>query len=353
MRGSPSSVRRRLTGLLLGLVVMLAGCDAGPVFDLDPPGEAAMPPQQPAAPAPAGGDGAPPPPATAGGPFEGTDGFYVPPTQAAAWVEANAGDPRADVIRERIAEVPSSVWLTGGGVGSAVDDVVSAAAAEGTVPVLVAYNVPGRDCGQFSSGGADGGDAYRAWIDEFASAIGDRPAIVVLEPDALAGLDCLSDANRQDRMDLLRYAVEQLAAAAPNAWTYLDAGHAGWQPAGVIAERLAAAGVASARGFALNVSNYHTTADNAAYGDAVNAALGSAQPFVVDTSRNGNGSDGEWCNPPGRAIGVAPNVHEPGSGLEMELWVKLPGESDGSCGIGAGTAAGQFVPDIAFELAGG
>jgi len=174
---------------------------------------------------------------------------------------------------------------------------------------------------------------------------------VILEPDALAGMDCLSDANQQDRLDLLRYAVGQLAAA-PNAWTYLDAGHAQWQPAGVMAERLTAAGIESARGFALNVSNYYTTAENEEYADAVNAALGSAKPFVVDTSRNGNGSNGEWCNPAGRAIGVEPNVHEPGAGLEMELWIKLPGESDGDCGIGAGTSAGQFVPDIAFALAG-
>ena len=74
---------------------------------------------------------------------------------------------------------------------------------------------------------------------------------------------------------------------------------------------------------------------------------------MVDTSRNGNGSNGEWCNPEGRAIGVEPNVHTVGEGLEMELWVKLPGESDGDCGIGPGTSAGQFVPDIALELAGG
>jgi endoglucanase len=398
--------------LLLGLVMLLAGCDGGAVFDLDPPDDAAGQPvpeevvdggggeadveegaqdpddapgtdtggeappaaedsdeggQEPAAPGTDTGGEAPPaaedsdeggqepaaPGAAAGDILAGTDGFFVPPTQAAEWVAANAGDPRATVIGERIADVPSSVWFTGSdGVGGAVDAAVTAAAAANTVPVLVAYNVPGRDCGQYSAGGADGSDAYRAWVDEFAGAVGDRPAIVILEPDALAGMDCLSDDLQQDRVGLLRYAVEQFAAQAPNAWTYLDAGHAAWQPAGDMAGRLDAAAVAAARGFALNVSNYHTTADNEAYGADVNAALGSAKPFVVDTSRNGNGSNGEWCNPGGRAIGVEPNVHTIGEGLEMELWVKLPGESDGDCGIGPGTSAGQFVPDIAFALAG-
>lgn len=379
VRGPRPTERQRLTGLLLGLVLVLAGCadlgsidTGGPNEPDEPEPEASEPPVTPEDVGVDDDTGTSEPPDTedesedesgdesggsaegaAGDPLDGTDGFFVPPTQAEAWVEANASDPRADVIRTRIAEVPSSIWLTGGGnVGDVVDTAVAAAAAENTVPVLVAYNVPGRDCGQFSAGGANGTDAYRAWIDDFAAAIGDRPAIVIVEPDALAGMDCLSEANQQDRLDVLRYAVEQLASA-PNTWTYLDAGHAQWQPADVMAERLTAAGIESARGFALNVSNYYTTAENEEYGDAVNAALGSAKPFVVDTSRNGNGSNGEWCNPAGRAIGVEPNVHELGAGLEMELWIKLPGESDGDCGIGSGTSAGQFVPDIAFELAGG
>lgn len=385
MRGFRSSVRQRLTGLLLGLL-LLAGCDGGAAFDLEQPAENPVDPPVPAEVVDEGGDGsaADDPGAAESGAdgggdalpadgadqdpdeetsdaaaaaddiLDGTEGFFLAPTQAAAWVQANAGDPRAGVIGDRIADVPSSIWLTGGGgVGGAVDSAVAAAAAENTVPVLVAYNVPGRDCGQYSAGGAAGSDAYRAWVDEFAAAMGNRAAIVILEPDALAGMDCLTDDLQQDRLELLSYAVEQFAAQAPNAWTYLDAGHAEWQPADVMAQRLDAAGVATARGFALNVSNYHTTADSGTYGADVNAALDSAKPFVVDTSRNGNGSDGEWCNPAGRAIGAEPNVHAIGEGLEMELWIKLPGESDGNCGIGAGTSAGQFVPDIAFELAGG
>jgi len=40
-------------------------------------------------------------------------GFFLAPTQAADWVQANAGDPRAGVRGDRIADVPSSIWLTG------------------------------------------------------------------------------------------------------------------------------------------------------------------------------------------------------------------------------------------------
>jgi len=35
---------------------------------------------------------------------------------------------------------------------------------------------------------------------------------------------------------------------------------------------------------------------------------------------------------------------------DMGLWIKAPGESDGDCGVGAGTQAGKFSPVIARNL---
>ncbi len=49
-----------------------------------------------------------------------------------------------------------------------------AAARADRTALLVLYNIPHRDCGQFSQGGAADGDAYRAWIDGVARGIGDR-----------------------------------------------------------------------------------------------------------------------------------------------------------------------------------
>ena len=59
------------------------------------------------------------------------------------------------------------------------------AALEGRVPVLVAYDIPFRDCAQYSSGGAVDTASYEAWIDGFARGIGKRKAVVILEPDSL------------------------------------------------------------------------------------------------------------------------------------------------------------------------
>ncbi len=78
-----------------------------------------------------------------------------------------------------------------------------------------------------------------------------------------------------ERNAMLKYAIAQFNAKAPNTWVYLDAGNAGWIGATAMAQQLAAAGVGGAHGFALNVSNYFTTDQNSSYGNAVNSALRS------------------------------------------------------------------------------
>lgn len=42
----------------------------------------------------------------------------------------------------------------------------------------------------------------------------------------------------------------------------------------------------------------------------------------------------------------------PLNGLDLQVWVKPPGESDGDCGVGAGIEAGDFSPTIAMKLLG-
>jgi hypothetical protein len=258
-------------------------------------------------------------------------------------------DP-ASPANAKIAAQPQAFWFGGwsGDVRAAVGSVVAAAAGTGRVPVLVAYDIPQRDCGSFSAGGLSSADAYRTWIRAFAAGIGTRKAIVVLEPDAVAGLDCLSAADRATRLSLLADATRVLAANAGTV-VYLDGGHDGWQPVSTMAARLAQAGIADAQGFALNVSNFRAQAGLVAYGQQLAAAIGVAH-FVVDTSRNGLGPspDGQWCNPPGRALGAKPGTPADFR-LDWDLWVKRPGESDGPCN--GGPAAGVYWPTYADGLA--
>jgi len=296
---------------------------------------------------------------------------------------------------------------------------------------------------------------YEKWVNGFAAGLGGRTAVVILEPDALAELDsCLDSAQRQQRLQMLSYAVKTLQTKRDQ--VYLDAGHAKWVPASQMAARLRAADIAQAYGFALNVSYYDATGREIGYATELDRDLGMAKRFVIDTSRNGTGRAGgradpgggpasralpgagggplasrlftdpdtqaanwvrahpgdrwaqqirqrivnqptaewfgawsgditaavsayttaasrqhkvpvlvaydiphlncggstsgakQWCNPPGHKLGAAPQVLDDRG--DMGLWIKAPGESDGDCGIGAGTQAGEFSPVIATQL---
>ena len=288
-------------------------------------------------------------------PVTATNGFYVDSDNPAAqWAAANPSDGRAAAIAANIGAKPMADWF-GAGSGDIGEDTgayVGAAAAADKLPVLVAYDIKNLDiCASGAGHGASSDSAYDTWIAAFAGGIASRPALVVLEPDAVADESCMTSSEISDRNGLLNNAITQFNDQAPDTWVYLDAGNPGWLSASTMAGYLNSAGLAHAHGFSLNVSNFYTTAQNVTYGNEINADLsadyGYTKPFVIDTSRNANGSNGQWCNPDGAKLGSTDQV---GGGAEMLLWIKTPGESDGDCGTGSGTTAGQFVPQIAYNL---
>jgi endoglucanase len=279
--------------------------------------------------------------------------LYVNPAsttqQAAAKLD---GQARADALV--LGSFPSATWFTKGTpteVQAAVKKVVDAAAAKNAVPTIVAYNLPNRDCSQYSAGGATSKTEYQAWIDAVAAGIGDRKVVVILEPDGLgiipfhtdlSGKDewCKpSDADKataaKERYAMLSYAVDKLRAN-PRSAVYLDGTHSAWLGVGDIAQRLVKAGVQRASGFFINASNYepneklldygtwisqcilYATSGGAGaghfercasqyhpaspndyttwalsrkwYAENVGKAAGPLTHFVIDTSRNGRGS---------------------------------------------------------------
>jgi endoglucanase len=361
--------------------------------------------------------------------------FYVPPPHKEAIRQAlqllRQHRVRDALLIGALEATPKAVWVTKGtpdDARAAVRDTIRGAARQHAVPVLVAYNIPGRDCGGLSAGGALTTADYEAWIDGFAKGIGNSRAIVILEPDGLGLLpsNCgagypFTDAQRYEE---LNYAVDRLGQGASTS-VYLDGTHSAWLSVGDIALRLATAGVQRATGFFTNVSNYRLLdyertyatwiskciafANNAEEGGwrlghydwcasqyfsplgPVNPNdistwvytdqwydqnLGTAQPtahFVTDTSRNGQGpwtppagkypDPQDWCNPPGRGLGARPTTNTGNPLDDALLWVKVPGESDGTCtrGAPAGSvdpewgvvdpAAGQWFPQQALQLA--
>jgi endoglucanase len=385
--------------------------------------------------------------------------FYVPKPNHGAIEQiadlTSSGDKADARLIKQLIQTPQAVWFTKGTPKTVLQDVrntVERAADKGTVPILVAYNIPFRDCAQFSAGGATSVAEYEAWIDGFAAGIGNKQAVVVLEPDGLGIIPWYNPfadrdtwvtnpnyewcqpaeadpaAAAADRFAMLNYAVDKLKEN-PGTSVYLDGTHSGWLGAGDAADRLILAGVADADGFFLNVSNYRLNPHLEKYGTWVAKCIafasnpaswgnghsewcasqyfspnGPVDPndfstwiytdqwytdnvesqtwwysesvlkhFVIDTSRNGQGpwtpttsypDPQDWCNPPGRGLGVRPTADTGITLLDAYLWVKLPGESDGECtrGLGPGgttidpewgridPAAGQWFPEMALDL---
>ncbi|MGY1886315.1 MULTISPECIES: glycoside hydrolase family 6 protein [unclassified Blastococcus] len=363
----------------------------------------------------------------------GTEIFVNPESTTLEAAQGLVGQARADA--QLLGSFPSADWFTKGTpaeVSAAVAEVVGAAQSADAVPVLVAYNVPFRDCAQYSAGGARGVAEYKSWIDGFAAGIGAAEATVILEPDGLGIIphyttlegtqewcqpeEVDAETAAAERFEMLNYAVDALGALPATA-VYLDGTHSGWLGVGEITDRLIKAGVADADGFFLNASNYVATERLQKYGtwvsDCINLSLGSwwepawcasqyypADPadlstwglsdaaydqayadtgmtrnpaeqahFVIDTSRNGQGSwtppadfpsPLDWCNPPGRGLGLTPTTDTGNPLIDAYLWIKVPGESDGACYRGsavphpadqvADPAAGQWFPEQAREL---
>ena len=212
--------------------------------------------------------------------------LLAPPAQAETVLKPGVRlwmDPHSSTAQirgddaQRLAAIPGATWLTGGPPRADARRVTLTASRRGAVPVLVAYNLPGRDCGEYSAGGAKSAKAYRTWIDGLAKGIGNRRAVVIVEPDAIAG-GCTRSRD-------VKGAVERLRKLKRTA-VYIDAGHSHWHGAREIVKRLKASGIARADGFALNLSNYRTNAELIAYGTDVSNRV-AGRHFVIDTSRNG------------------------------------------------------------------
>ncbi|MBT2389601.1 glycoside hydrolase family 6 protein [Streptomyces sp. ISL-1] len=331
MYGSWSGRRARAGAVAAGAVLLLAGCSSDDGKD-----------EKPAVSRQPGGD----------------DPYWVNPEgnaarQAAAY-RKDGDDKNAELIK-KIADRPVGEWIGPDNPRAEAKGYTEAAAKADRDALLVLYNIPHRDCGQFSKGGAADGNAYRAWVDQVAAGIGDRRATVILEPDAVLHLvdSCTPQEFHEERFDLLKGAVERLKRQ-PNTKVYLDAGNAGWSQPDALFDPLRRAGIDKADGFAVNVSNFYPTAASKEFGQKLSAKVGGKH-FVIDTSRNGNGpyTGGDpkenWCNPPGRALGEAPTTQTGAPLVDAYLWVKRPGESDGECR--GGPRAGEWWPEYALGLA--
>lgn len=258
-----------------------------------------------------------------------------------------------------IADQPQGLWLGewSGNIQSAAATVIKAAGTQ--TAVFVAYNIPGRDNGNYSAGGLSGPAAYATWIDQLAVGLGSGNAVVVLEPDALGLSPALGQTARTERITMIRNAVARLKQQT-GVKVYVDAST--WISPQDMANMLAQVKPLTGPGldgFSLNVSGYNPlgvpggplTTDGRtnchAWAGQVSSLSGGLH-YVVDTSRNGKGTANDWCNPPGQGLGKKPTAATGVAVCDYLLWIKAPGESDGQCN--GGPSAGTFWIEKAQEL---
>ena len=285
-------------------------------------------------------------------PLKGQQLYVYPESSASVAVQsADASDAAAIA---RIADTPAAIWVlpevhSTEDVAGFVDSIALAAEAKNTIPVFVVYGIPDRDCQNESAGGLSDAD-YPAWVSAIGTGLLNHASVVILEPDSLSlATEC---GNLDTRVEQIRDAASRLVDTnlfleAPGPAIYLDGGHSAWLDSATMADILRRAGVDQVQGFASNTSNFNDTASEIAFANEVSGLTGGAH-YVIDTSRNGNGTSGEWCNPAGRALGDTPGATDDGSAHDGNLWIKNPGESDGNCN--GGPAAGEWWQAGALAL---
>ena len=198
---------------------------------------------------------------------------------------------------------------------------------------------------------------FRARIDAMAQATGKRPAVYLVELDAIGSSSCIAHHHALPAWEgLLRYEAETLEAL-PHTAVYIEGGYSDANSPGYAARILNASGIGQIQGFFTNDTHINWTINEIRYGEAISKRTHGAH-FIIDTADNGNGplrnrhlrKQGieDLCNPPGRALGPQPTTSTGYPHVDAFLWTHVPGNSSG---CGGGPPSGDFWPARAIGLA--
>jgi endoglucanase len=295
-----------------------------------------------------------PPPITPPQPIPSPAGtvLYVNPHSVVKeFLNTHPTDPNFALL-EKIAQQPTGIWLTGGTEAEVYTQVQSVLKdANGKLVTFVIYNIPHRDNGGQSAGGAATQAEYNAWLGSIDAAIKDsgNPLVnIVFEPDAL-GFAVDGATIDYPTLSVLQIGISILAQN-PNRTIYLDVAMWVSDPSNMataIKFMQTQDGLKGIRGFALNVSGYTSTDICKTYGEKLAADTGLR--YIIDTSRNAKGGiPGQWENVPHQGLGEKPLTEVNVGSMDYNLYVKCPGESDGA--DGGSPAAGQFFYSEAVDL---
>ncbi len=279
---------------------------------------------------------------------------------------AIAGNPQASLLA-MIADQPEanrfSMYSEGGGPGAIYGQVHkilcdNMAADPDSIPIFTTFFLYQAGYCETKSEVLAHRHTFERQINEMARGIDRRPAVMLLELDAVGASKCmkLNGALPYWEADM-RYEINKLAAL-PHTVVYMEAGYADGNSPRYTAKVLNAVGISKIRGFWTNDTHEDWTINEVHWGERVSQLTHGAH-FVVNTATNGHGPlipanrvrDGNevLCNPPGRGIGPQPQVNPGFAGVDAFLWTAPPGNSTGSCN--GGPPAGTFWTTKAEGLA--
>ncbi|KAE9186730.1 hypothetical protein PF005_g20734 [Phytophthora fragariae] len=266
----------------------------------------------------------------------------LPPVTYAA---AKIAYPDSAFALDQLESMGIATWYSdrdvNGNATQTATDLVASCPESSRLSVVVC-GLPNKDCDAGYSNGngtVKTGADYEEFITNLTTLVGNRKVLYVLEPDAvglIANKGCAVEYGYQSNLSM----AISLLSDNPNAEIYLDVGF--WtlersDTADIVAQivkELAQAG--RIKGIALNTSNYRSTTQIAELCANFQTAVGSTDIHcVVDTSRNfqefANASSTEWCNVRKAGIGAPPtNITDMGN-IDYLVYVKPPGDSDGTC----------------------
>jgi endoglucanase len=219
-------------------------------------------------------------------------------------------------------------------------------------------------------GGCNPGDNpnFDAEVNAFKDAVGNFPALIFVEEDAIDTICWRRPAAVSEREAQLKYEIDQLSQL-PHALLYVEGGTSDANSPAEAARVLNASDAYKIRGFFTNDTHFNWAYKEIKYGNQV-SALAHGLHFVVDTRGDGNGpllnshpvTQGieQLCNPPGRGLGPKPGASDGQSygmyspHLDGFVWVTTPGESAAPACPGRSThyaASGIFDEGIAIGYA--
>ncbi|KAJ3115136.1 hypothetical protein HK098_007046, partial [Nowakowskiella sp. JEL0407] len=345
---------------------------------------------------------------SSGNPYEGVP-RYVSAAYAAkvdTSIAKYSSNSTRVALLNAVKRYPTFTWMDNMAALDTLSGHLQAAGAQGNGKTIVAefviYDLPGRDCAARSSNGEipkGGIETYKSqYIDRAVSIFKTKPSnvrlVLVVEPDSLPNLatnigQLRCDSTTQTEYPAaVAYAIAKLSAL-PDTYLYLDAAHGGWlgwpdnqqkivpifQNVLTLAKQINSA--ATIRGFASAVANYspfqgngdcparekcplqngkydyNDCIDENLYTLALNKVFSSASlptRWLIDTSRSGQHTIrkywGSWCNAKGAGIGDLPKTN-PAAQVDALVWVKPPGDSDGTSDTTATRFDGNCDPNDA------